>query len=150
VSETLEEPATDAPQDGYDLDLQVGFLLRLATQRHTGIFQAQMPHGLTPTQFAALIRLDGHGPCSQNHLGRLAAMDIATIKGVVDRLRQKGLVATAPSQEDRRRMLVALTAEGQRLIAELQQAGHRITEETLKPLTARERRQLLTLLAKLT
>jgi len=26
------------------------------------------------------------GPCSQNLLGRLTAMDVATIKGVIDRL----------------------------------------------------------------
>src|SRR5215813_5220824 len=80
---------------GYVLDEQVGFLLRIATQRHTSLFMSRMVEGLTQTQFAALAKLLEVGPCSQNHLGRLIYLDAATIKGVVDRLRARGLVATA-------------------------------------------------------
>ncbi|MTI02946.1 MarR family winged helix-turn-helix transcriptional regulator, partial [Roseibium sp. RKSG952] len=76
--------------DSYLLDSQVGYLLRLANQRHASIFQSHTLEGLTPTQFAALVRIAELGKCSQNRLGRLAAMDVATIKGVVDRLKQKG------------------------------------------------------------
>ena len=68
------------------LDDQVGFVLRQAQQRHTTIFAAEMIEGLTPTQWAALAKLREVGACSQNHLGRLTAMDAATIKGVIDRL----------------------------------------------------------------
>ena len=75
------------PQDPYRLDDQAGYLLRLASQRHAAIFQSLTLEGLTPTQFSALIRISEQGQCSQNHLGRLAAMDVATIKGVADRLR---------------------------------------------------------------
>jgi DNA-binding MarR family transcriptional regulator len=142
--------ADTAPPAGYDLDGQVGYLLRLATQRHAAIFQAHSIAGLTPMQFSALIRLSTDGPCSQNQLGRRAAMDIATIKGVVDRLRQKGLVTTRPSRQDRRRMQISLTEEGAALIADLQSAGHVITDETLKPLTPAERRTFVKLLRKLT
>ncbi|MEM6823617.1 MAG: MarR family transcriptional regulator [Pseudomonadota bacterium] len=135
--------------EDYVLDEQVGYLMRLATQRHTAIFQAHAPAGLTPTQFSALIRLADEGPCSQNHLGRLAAMDIATIKGVVDRLRQKDLVQAASSPEDKRRLILSLTPKGQALAQELRKAGGLITEETLAPLSGSERRALLTLLRKL-
>ena len=68
------------------LDEQVGFLMRVAMQRHTSIFMSRMIEGLTQTQFAALAKLYEVGPCSQNHLGRLIYLDAATIKGVVDRL----------------------------------------------------------------
>lgn len=134
----------------YLLDEQVGYLLRLATQRHATIFQTNAVGGLTPTQFAALVRLAEHGQCSQNQLGRYAAMDIATIKGVVDRLRQKGLVRTDPSQEDKRRSLVSLTPDGEALIADLLVAGHTITDETLQPLSPSEQRTFIKLLKKLT
>ncbi len=67
-------------------DLQIGFLLRTALQRHTAIFSARMIEGLTPTQFGALAKLYEIGPCSQKHLGRLIYLDAATIKGMVDRL----------------------------------------------------------------
>ena len=76
----------------YVLDEQVGFLMRVAMQRHTAIFMSRMIEGLTQTQFAALAKLHEVGPCSQNHLGRLIYLDAATIKGVVDRLRVRGFV----------------------------------------------------------
>ena len=135
--------------EDYRLDEQVGYLLRLAMQRHAGIFQARAPGGLTPTQFAAMIRLSEEGSCSQNQLGRLAAMDIATIKGVVDRLRQKGLVTTEASREDKRRSVISLTPAGRALIDELKVAGAGISAETLAPLSAAEARTFVKLLGKL-
>lgn len=133
----------------YSLDDQVGFLLRLANQRHTTIFQTHTLHGLTPTQFTALIRIAEQGECSQNHLGRLAAMDVATIKGVVDRLREKGLITIKPAPHDRRRSQISLSPEGEKLVGPLREAGHRITQETLQTLTASEQRNLLKILRKI-
>ena len=83
VSKPEEE--TDRGSD-YMLDEQVGFLLRRVSQRHLGIFAERIPD-LTATQFAALAKLCEVGPVSQNELGRRTAMDAATIKGVIDRLR---------------------------------------------------------------
>ena len=75
-----------AARSEYRLDDQVGFLLRVAMQRHTSIFMSRIVKGLTQTQFAALAKLREVGPCSQNQLGRLIYLDAATTKGVVDRL----------------------------------------------------------------
>ncbi len=77
----------------YRLDDQVGYILRLVSQRHASLFLSRLGSDLTPTQFAALVRLAELGQCSQNELGRQTAMDVATIKGVVDRLRGKGMVS---------------------------------------------------------
>ena len=133
----------------YNLDDQVGFLLRLANQRHALIFQSHIVGNLTPTQFSTLMRLSETGPVSQNHLGRLAAMDIATTKGVVDRLKAKRLVRSAADETDKRRSVISLTQSGMELIETLRRAGTAITEETLSPLTAREQEMLITLLRKL-
>jgi len=97
------------------LDEQVGFLLRVAMQRHTSIFTARMPEALTQTQFAALAKLCEVGPCSQNHLGRLIYLDAATIKGVVDRLGVRGFVTALADPTDRRRRAVALTERGRKV-----------------------------------
>lgn len=142
---------TEAPieETGYSLDDQVGFLLRLASQRHAAIFQSLTLEGLTATQFAALVRIAEQGQCSQNRLGRLAAMDVATIKGVVDRLNQKGLIGAKPDPDDRRRMLISLSKDGEALVERMTSVGHEITAETLKPLTAAERRTIVRLLRKL-
>ncbi len=133
----------------YLLDEQVGYLLRLASQRHAALFQAHIPDKLTPTQFSALIRLSEHKRCSQNQLGRLAGMDVATIKGVVDRLRQKGLALIQADPHDKRRSLITLTPKGEALIAQLETIGHEITARTLEPLTMAEQRALLKALRKI-
>lgn len=134
----------------YDLDKQVGYLLRLASQRHSVIFQNNAIANITPTQFSALVRMSDNGECSQNHLGRLAGMDVATIKGVVDRLIHRGLAQSRPDTKDKRRLLVSLTDKGTELIEEMKEAGRAITAETLQPLTAQEQKTFLKILKKIT
>lgn len=134
----------------YILDEQVGFLLRLAIQRHGALFQSQVPLDLTNTQFAALMKLAELGECSQNDLGRRTAMDVATIKGVVDRLRKKGLIALRDDPSDRRRALLSLSPEGKAASEVLGDFGHSVSAETLAPLSADERRLFLDMLRKLT
>jgi len=135
--------------DPYVLDDQIGFVLRQAQQRHTTIFAAEMIEGLTPTQWAALAKLKEIGPSSQNLLGRLTAMDAATIKGVVDRLTKRGFTRTKSDPADGRRLLVALTERGAALYERARPIAARITEHTLDSLNERERTQLMALLAKL-
>lgn len=133
----------------YVLDRQIGFLLRLANQRHTGVFQSVMPGRLTPTQFAALAKLHETGPCSQNHLGRMTAMDAATVKGVIGRLRARGLVARRQDPQDRRRTVISLSKKGAALVPAALSAGRVISEKTLAPLSVNGRRTLLRLLRKI-
>ena len=97
----------------YVLDEQIGFILRQVWQRHATIFAREIGINLTSPQWAALSKLAETGPCSQNQLGRLTAMDVATIKGVIDRLTARGLTETSPDPEDGRRLLVSLTRAGQ-------------------------------------
>src|SRR3954468_10591929 len=71
-------PAKTGKRLGYRLDEQMGFLLRVAMQRHTAIFMANMVEDLTQPQFAALAKLLEIGPSTQNHLGRRICLDPAT------------------------------------------------------------------------
>ncbi|MEP1612732.1 MAG: MarR family winged helix-turn-helix transcriptional regulator [Roseobacter sp.] len=145
ASDPLHSEKTD-----YVLENQIGFLLRVANQRHATIFQTRTNEKLTPTQFSTMIRLSEVGKVSQNHLGRLAAMDVATIKGVVDRLKSKGLIQTEPDLVDKRRSVISLTELGETVINNLKFTGLQISEETLAPLTAKEQKILLNLLRKIT
>jgi MarR family transcriptional regulator, lower aerobic nicotinate degradation pathway regulator len=133
----------------YDLDTQIGYLLRRVTQRHLALFATAIPD-VTTTQFAVLARLAELGPQSQNLLGRETAMDAATIKGVVDRLVRQGLVATAPDPADRRRLTVGLSAAGRALFDRLTATALQVTDQTLAPLLPAERAQLAALLLRLT
>jgi DNA-binding MarR family transcriptional regulator len=133
----------------YILDEQVGFILRQVSQRHAVIFAREIGINLTPTQWAALSKLAETGPCSQNLLGRLTAMDVATIKGVIDRLTARGLTETSPDPEDGRRLLVSLTRAGQQLAEKSAPNALAVTRETLAPLDVKERETLMALLSKL-
>jgi MarR family transcriptional regulator, lower aerobic nicotinate degradation pathway regulator len=139
------------PRNGdYRLNEQVGFLLRVAMQRHTAIFMSRIRHGLTQTQFAALAKLHEVGPCSQNHLGRLIYLDAATTKGVVDRLQARRLVTVRADTRDRRRRAIALTDAGRSVADAAIKVAKQITRHTLAPLTAAEQRTVIRLLKKLT
>jgi MarR family transcriptional regulator, lower aerobic nicotinate degradation pathway regulator len=133
----------------YVLDDQVGFLMRVAMQRHTAIFMSRMVDGLTQTQFAALAKLLEVGPCSQNHLGRLIYLDGATIKGVVDRLRARRFVTSQGDPQDKRRRAIALSETGRRVAEAAVVVAAEITAETLAPLTQDEQRTVQRLLKKL-
>ena len=138
-----------ASRSGYVLEEQVGFILRQVWQRHATIFAREIGINLTPTQWAALAKLTETGPCSQNQLGRLTAMDVATIKGVIDRLTARGLTETSPDPADGRRLLVSLTRAGQQMADKAMPNALAISRETLAPLDSKERETLMALLGKL-
>lgn len=141
-----EEGAKSEPD--YVLEAQVGFLLRRATQRHLAIFFEHLPE-LTSTQFAALAKLCEVDRISQNELGRRIAMDAATVKGVVDRLRARGFAETGKDPQDQRRLLVTPTKKGQLAFETYRIAAAEITQETLAPLKRDEAETLLKLLDKI-
>ena len=136
------------PSDPYVLERQVGFVMRRAVQRHIAIFSSLIPE-MTPTQFAALAKLCELGQASQNELGRLTSMDVATIKGVVDRLRARDLISAAPLASDRRRLMLAPTRKGRALYRKYAPQAAEVTRRTLAPLDADEQRQLMQLLERL-
>lgn len=148
-SEATQQQAADAA-DRYELDAQVGFVLRRAHQRHVAIFaECLSEFALTPQQFSALAKIRATGGVSQNRLGRLTAMDPATILGVVQRLHQRGLIERAPDPTDPRSTRLTLTEAGVELINEAIPLAMQATERTLAPLTTAQRRDLVALLCKL-
>jgi DNA-binding MarR family transcriptional regulator len=135
---------------GYVLEEQIGHILRRAHQRATSIFVGNFAaHQLTPTQFATLAKIADEGEVSQNRLGRLTAMDPATMKGVIGRLQDRGLIQRSHDPGDRRRTLWRLTPAGEALLAASIADGKKTTTETLAPLSDKERETLLDLLRRL-
>lgn len=135
----------------YRLEDQIGHLLRRAHQRATAVFlDAMGEFELTPTQYAALVKIGDVGEISQNHLGRLTAMDPATSQGVIRRLHAHGLINVRPDPDDRRRTLLSLSAAGKRVLPAAIARGRDITRTTLAPLAEDEQAALLALLKRLT
>lgn len=149
------EPHGSGPQGHemlgeYVVEAQAGFLLRRAHQRHVALFQETMGEiDLTPTQFTALIKIVERGAVTQNLLGRLTAMDPATIQGVVRRLFARGLIRRGADPTDRRTHVLRATPAGLELAARAVACAGAITETTLVPLAPAERALFLSLLRKL-
>lgn len=138
----------EIPAPPYDLQTQIGFVIRRAHQRHIAIFTSHI-EDLTPPQFAALATLESLGDRPQSQLGAMTGMDAATIKGVVDRLYSQGLVSIVDDPTDRRQKIIGITEKGGKTIAVLLPRAATVTAETLKGLSKREAATLLRLLAKL-
>jgi MarR family transcriptional regulator, lower aerobic nicotinate degradation pathway regulator len=140
----------NAAAEAYRLEDQIGFVLRRAHQRASGIFAAVMgDFGVTPTQFAALAKLDDLGAVSQNELGRLTAMDPATIWGVVSRLAKRGLVTQSPDPNDARLVMLTLTDKGRDDVRAMKTVAAEVSRQTLQPLTDEEAATLLSLLRRI-
>ena len=145
----LRRVAVGRDEDRYVVNEQIGYLLRVAMQRHKAIFTSMMVEDLTQTQFATLAKLFENGPASQNLLGRLIALDAPTIKGVIDRLEKRGLVASRSDATDMRRRQIMLTPKGQSVAHAAVGIGTAITDVTLDPLSKSERETLKSLLRRL-
>ncbi len=146
----VEPEASSSARPPYVLEKQVGHLLRRGHQRASAIFAELIGEDhLTPRQYAVLVKVHDLGSVTQNRLGRLTAMDRATIKGVVERLRQRDLIAREPDPANRRRIVWRLTAAGEAMVARTVPRGRRISERTLEPLSPEERWVFLSLLERL-
>ena len=152
AKETMREKPSTSSSSGltYDYADQVGHLLRRAYQRNLAIFQRHcIDPSLTSVQFVVLCVLMKHGPQSQASVGRLAAIDPSTTKGVIDRLRDRRLIELAPAKGDKRKTIVNISSSGRELYRKMSEPGLRITELTTKSLNPAERVALVYLLRKI-
>ncbi|MNF74338.1 HTH-type transcriptional repressor NicR [compost metagenome] len=134
----------------YDVTEQIGHLLRKAYQRHTAIFQQNAcDPQLTTIQFVTLCALRDHGPSSQTELVKATAVDQATIRGIVDRLKTRDLVELSPDPDDRRKVIVGLTDAGRAILDAMIPCARQISELTMGSLNAGERVAILFLLRKM-
>lgn len=131
----------------YDLDNQIHHLLRVAYQRANANMLAYFSeHNITPMQFAALVRLLENDKLSQNHLGRLIAMEPANTHVLVRNLKKNKLVITERDAADRRLILYRLSEKGKKLVKKLIPIAKKSSTVTLSPLKATEQKNLMGLL----
>lgn len=76
----------------------------------------QVAH-ITMTQLAVLRELR-NGPQTVGKLGAQVGLSPASVTRLVDRLEKRGLVARSRHEEDRRRVGVRLTSQGERVLGE--------------------------------
>jgi DNA-binding MarR family transcriptional regulator len=138
------------PASQYDVTRQVGHLLRKAYQRHLAIFHEGLaPTQLTSAQFVTLCTLRDGGDSSQVDLVRATAVDQATIRGVVERLKSRGLIALKRDGIDGRKVVISLTEAGRALLDVAIPMASAVSEATLEGLNPAERIALDFLLRKI-
>lgn len=103
--------------------------------------------GISQTAAQALAVLDGAGePLTPSQIGERLLVSSATMTSLLDTLEQRGWVRRTPNPDDRRSLLIEITAAG-RVTADTFLPGlHKLERRVMSELDDGERRQLLGLL----
>jgi DNA-binding MarR family transcriptional regulator len=104
---------------------------------------------LTATQRLALFELVDQGPVRLNDLDARMGASAPTASRAVDALDELGLVDRKPDPADRRALQLDLTPEGRRSVEERKARVLEAVRPAVAKLTAAEREQLASLLARL-
>ncbi|MGO1769591.1 MAG: MarR family winged helix-turn-helix transcriptional regulator [Microbacterium sp.] len=108
---------TTAPDP--ELLAHTGHLLRRAQQVHQAAWTAHVSTTVSSVQYAVLHVLSRTPGASQAHLGSALGLDRSTIADLVARMARRELLVRTASTTDRRQKSLALTALGERTLAEL-------------------------------
>lgn len=146
----VQHDETTPSEQNYDFSEQVGHLLRRSYQRHTAIFQ-KLSHdqNLTAIQFIILCTIMDHGASSMVDFVHATAIDPATVRGVINRLKSRDLIVMTLNLQDRRKALIKITGEGERMVSEMLPRAKQISEATMGRLNQPERVALMLLLKKM-
>lgn len=98
--------------------------------------------GITISQLSALFVVDRLGPLALGDLAEAEKVQPPTMTRIAVRLDELGLVTRTPSPEDRRVVLVGVTAAGRRLVAESRRRRTEYLAERLGGLDDDERATL--------
>lgn len=127
-----------------------GHLIRRAHQQAVAIFMDETSgHDATPVQFAILNALIDDPGEDQITLSNRVAFDPATLGSVIGRIEAKGWVTRKADPDDKRRKLLWITPEGEKVALGMKRAVSKAQVRIVAPLDTQERLQLSALLAKL-
>lgn len=124
-------------------------LLRTADRLEYRCGQLFRQHGLTNSQYNVLRILRGEGePLPSLEIGRRMLQPVPAMTGLIDRLQKLGLVDRQRIPMDRRQILVGLTEQGSRLVANIDEPLKALMSEMFGNLSPEDLQQLTQLLEK--
>jgi MarR family transcriptional regulator, temperature-dependent positive regulator of motility len=126
TSEAQRLAALRARQEAYP-----GHLLRRAQQVLTVAWAEGVSASVTSSQFVILNVLRSAAGIDQRTLGEVVCMDRSTVAAIVARLTADGLIRQSRHPLDRRRKVLATTAKGARLAADLEPRAQEMSERLL-------------------
>jgi DNA-binding MarR family transcriptional regulator len=132
------------------VDVDLGFLLAQASfVVSTELTAALAGIGLSPRSFCVLSKALG-AEKTQGALATEAALDKTTMVVTVDELEAAGLAERRPSSSDRRVRIIAVTPEGERIVAQGTAIVDGVYRDVLEGLPEEERDGFLAGLVRLT
>lgn len=93
--------------------------------------------------------LSVRGACRMGEIAEHLGVGQSAVTPIVDRLEAQGVVQRRRSEEDRRAWLVALTTQGEQVVAKEDEVYQQVALEMLAPLDASEREALIELLERI-
>lgn len=94
------------------------------------------PAGLTALQYTALTVLERHPDLTAAHLARHSFVTGQSMADMVTALLERGLIERHRDPSDRRRLVIALTPAGRRLLGRLRPKVEALQNRMLTPLSA--------------
>ena len=117
-------------------------LKQLELQVRSHLDELVRPAGLTALQYTALTVLEGHPDLTSARLARRSFVTAQTMADMVRTLCERELIDRRPDPADRRRLALALTPKGRRLLARYRRPVAELEARMLSGLTPTQAGQL--------
>lgn len=104
---------------------------------------------VTALQFAILQALVDEPGADQITVAQRVALDAATSGSVIMRLEERGWLRREPSSVDKRRKLLWLTSEGEKMANEMKKPAKKVQQRLLESLSESERTQFVAMLKRI-
>jgi MarR family transcriptional regulator, multiple antibiotic resistance protein MarR len=140
----IYDPKTFNPGNG------IGKLLgRVKIAMHDALESELAPHDITAAQFVILMNLSSGEVDSASKLCKGVSYDPGAMTRMLDRLEAKGLIRRVRCDDDRRKVILELTAEGKAVYPKLVSTYVGVLNRFLHGFSKTDVRQLETLLSRL-
>lgn len=134
----------------FDFSQAPGYLIRRAHQTSMAIFAEELAaYEVTALQFAILQALVDEPGADQITVAQRVALDAATSGSVIMRLEERGWLRREPSSVDKRRKLLWLTSEGEKMANEMKKPAKKVQQRLLESLSESERTQFVAMLKRI-
>jgi DNA-binding MarR family transcriptional regulator len=130
-------------------ELPTWLISRAYAQAHRLLGEGFAAAGVRGYHYRLLAALEETGPASQADLGRRTSIDRSDVVAALNELAERALIERSPDPHDRRRNIITITRAGTTTLRELDDVLAGVQEKLLAPLSAADRRQLVTLLLRL-
>ena len=109
----------DTGDTGVIEETELAARLRLVVGRLNRRIRIDGRESVPPLQLSAMVTVEEHGPLRLSELARREAVSVPTMSRVLTALDEQGLVVRTPDPQDARGVLVTLSGEGERRLAEV-------------------------------